>query len=85
VDQAGNLSDEAQVTVVQASMLQAGDINGDRAVDLKDALLAFRVINRKALPEGLSPYGEKGVDVNGDGKVGLAEAVYILKALSEAP
>jgi len=53
-----------------------GDVNGDRAVTLADAVLALKVV------AGMNTSGatvNKGADVNGDGKIGMAEAVYILQ------
>jgi hypothetical protein len=53
-----------------------GDVNGDRAVTLADAILALKVTG------GLSTGGEtvnKGASVNGDGKIGMAEVLYILQ------
>ena len=55
-----------------------GDVNGDCQVDLTDAVLAFEVVI------GLEP-GEPvlvGADVNGDGKIGVAEVLYILQVIA---
>jgi hypothetical protein len=55
-----------------------GDLNNDRQVDLKDALLALRVLVG----------GDAGVslnfraDVDGDRRVGSAELVYILQSVA---
>lgn len=51
-----------------------GDINYDTAVDLTDAILALKVIT------GLNPAViNPGADVDGNGKIGLTEVVYILQ------
>ena len=60
-----------------------GDMNDDGAVNLADAILVLNVIG------GLNPagiradYATSGTDVNGDNKIGLAEAIYILQKVAE--
>jgi len=59
-----------------------GDIDGLNGVTLADAILALKVIS------GLSPagiranYASSGADVNGDGKIGMAEVLYILQIVA---
>ncbi len=55
-----------------------GDINDDGQVDLTDAILALQVVM------GIVPSAtiEKHADVNGDGRIGIQEALYILRDLS---
>jgi len=56
-----------------------GNVNGDTSVNLTDAILALKVIAGMD-PEGIrSDYATSGVDVNGDGKIGMAEVIYILQ------
>jgi len=56
----------------------AGDINDDGNVDLADAILALKII------VGLNPGGvHLNADVNGDGKIGLAEVFYIQQKVSD--
>lgn len=54
------------------------DLNGDCALDLRDAVIALRilaaVINGPALAEGY--------DMDGDGRAGLAEVVYLLQKIA---
>jgi hypothetical protein len=50
-----------------------GDINGNRMVDLGDAILALQVV------ADMNPPGVHLGDVNADGRVGLAEAIYVLQ------
>lgn len=52
-----------------------GDIDGDRSVDLYDAMLALMI------SAGIQPAQQivMAADVNGDGKIGLVEALYILQ------
>lgn len=55
-----------------------GDINRDRTVDLRDAILSLQIV------AGLSPEGiHLSADVNGDGKIGLEEVIYILQKVSK--
>lgn len=57
----------------------AGDVNDDKALNLEDAILALQaVVGRN--PAGIrADYAPSGADVNSDGKVGLADAIYILQ------
>lgn len=55
----------------------SGDLNHLNGVDLADAVLALKVIC------GLNPSGVfLDADVNGDGKIGLAEVIYILQKVA---
>ncbi len=54
-----------------------GDVDGDGAVDLSDAVLALRTMG--GLPADAAP----GADVNADGRIGGAEAVFALQAAAE--
>lgn len=51
-----------------------GDVNNDETVDLTDVMLALRILS-DIPPESIV---NKGSDVNGDGKIGLEEAIHIL-------
>ena len=55
-----------------------GDLNADCSLDLKDAILALQILSRM---ESVSII-ELGADVNGDGKMGLQEVVYVLQKVS---
>ena len=52
-----------------------GDIDGNERVDLSDAILALQILS------GVSPAGMvyKEADINGDGKIGIEEVIYILQ------
>ena len=63
------------VNVTPAAILK-GDVNGDSQVDLIDAVLALRVLT------GDSPSVDKASDMDGDGRIGLKEAVFILQDIS---
>ena len=54
-----------------------GDVNGDGAVELTDAILALKAVL------GMSdPFVCYTADINGDGKIGLAEAGYVLQEVA---
>lgn len=57
----------------------AGDINDDGSVDLVDAMLALKGV--ACLPPGQMVYIE--ADVDGDGAIGMAEAVHALQKAAE--
>ena len=57
---------------------EAGDINGDRAAGLDDAVLCLRVCSGIPLSQPIS----KDADINGDGKIGLEEVIFLLQKLS---
>ena len=54
-----------------------GDISGNQIVDMEDAILALKII------AGYNPAGIIfEADVDGDGKIGIAEVVYILQEIA---
>jgi len=68
-DAAGN------ITSMTVLVPNAGDVDLDGNITLKDVILALQVLS------GISPTNaHDGSDLNGDGKVGFAEALYILKS-----
>lgn len=69
-DRAGNLLSR----IIGTAM--AGNVYPDDSVGLKDAILALQTASR-VYAQGLSTRG----DVNGDRKIGLAEALYVLEVL----
>lgn len=57
-----------------------GDVNGNWILDLADAVATLQVVS------GLSPsISGLSTDVNDDLRVGLAEAIYVLQRVAEAP
>jgi hypothetical protein len=58
------------------------DIDGDGDADLADAVTALKIMTQLVPSAVRSDYASSGVDVNGDGKVGLQEVDYILQKLS---
>ena len=53
-----------------------GDINCDKVVDMADLILVLQILAGMT-PDDICPTG----DVNGDGKIGMEEAVYILQTI----
>ncbi len=65
-----------------ADLQLKGDLNHDYAVNLMDAILAFRALTGMEAT-GIRPdYATSGVDVNSDGKIDLAEVVFILQNIA---
>ena len=58
---------------------EPGDIDGDNTITLKDIIAALQVCTNSMLSVSLK------ADVNGDGKIGLPEAMYIFRNLAETP
>jgi len=56
-----------------------GDVDGNGSVTLEDVILVLQICS--GIP--VEPPIHKDADVNGDSKIGLEEAVYILQKLSE--
>ena len=60
--------------------VKPGDVNGDGVLDLTDAITALQVVS------GLCSdpcYVHTDADINGDGRIGLAELLYVLRKLGE--
>jgi len=70
---------EAVITITVNNIVLPGDINDDSLIDLPDAVLGLQVTT------GISPSAVIYLlaDVNGDGKIGIAEVIYVLIQLSE--
>lgn len=69
---------ETKADYIRAALVGA-DIDNNGSVDLIDAILALQVL-ANLQPSSLVP---RETDVNGDGKTGLDEAIYILQWVSE--
>jgi hypothetical protein len=59
-----------------------GDINGDGAVTLADAIAALQVMANMQPQSLREDYTLSNADVNGDGRVGVTEAIYILQQVA---
>jgi len=55
----------------------AGDLNDNGQVDLEDVITGLRVMTR------LSAVAYKEADVDGNGQLGSAELIYIMRKISE--
>jgi len=75
-DLAGN--SEGVKTEIYTHILK-GDINGNGAVDLTDAVMVLQVLSRVTPTQPIN----KNANVDGDGKIGLQEAIYILQGVAE--
>lgn len=56
-----------------------GDINGDKVVDLVDAILGLQILTNTEL---LSPI-DKGADVSEDDRIGIEEVIYIFQKVTD--
>ena len=56
-----------------------GDIDGDDAISLKDAIIILQILS------GIQPASDIYIDadINGDSKIDLAEAVYVMRKCSD--
>jgi hypothetical protein len=58
---------------------QRGDVDGDKYITLADAILALQIVC--GVDTGTETVTVAG-DVNGDGKIGIEEVIYILQKFS---
>ncbi len=68
-DAADNLSSESVESII------SGDVNLDMTVSLSDAVLSLQLMAGIASSEVI----HYGADLDGDGKLGMSETLYILK------
>ena len=76
-DNYGPWSQVSEFTLTNPNVLY-GDSDGNKSVELKDAILALKAISTGSM-SGLF----LGADVNSDDKIGLQEAIYCLRFLAE--
>ena len=61
-----------------------GDVSGNNRIDVADAIIGLQVVSGVDVSKGLrEDYPTSGVDVNGDGRLGLQEVHYIMQKVSE--
>lgn len=56
----------------------AGDVNNDASLTLADVILSAQVVSGSTIPVPIYT----SADINSDGKIGVAEAIYILNRLA---
>ena len=71
-------SNIASVNINVTNTITPGDIDDDEAVSLKDAILVLQILSGNAP----SHIVYKESDLNGDGKLGIEEVIYILQKVS---
>jgi len=71
-----------KTTVVQTKrpLGPKGDLSGNGETELEDAIIALKVLAEMTWLIWYD-YATSGADVNGDDRIGLGEAVYILKSV----
>jgi hypothetical protein len=68
-----------------SKFVELGDVSGDNQVDLVDAIIGCQAACGGDVSKVLRPnYSTSGVDVNGDGKLGIAEVIYVMQKVSES-
>lgn len=65
---------------ISVTFFKMGDINKNESVDLEDAILALRLLCGIEITDQTIWID---ADVNGDGKIGIEEVVYILQKVAE--
>ena len=63
------------------SLFKQGDVSANNQLGLEDAILALQVVS-KSNPDIRAEWFTSKVDVNGDARIGLAEAMYVIQALA---
>ncbi len=80
----GSVATGGRVNALKAlcrvSALQ-GDLSGDGQIDLKDLILSLQILSNQS-PSPVSSCIANGVDINGDHRFGMADAVYVLDVFS---
>ncbi len=66
--------------LLNISTVKKGDIDGNGNIELKDALIALKVVTAMDDPD----CRDLGADLDDDGRIGLQEAVFVLWTVSEA-
>ncbi|MCG8470990.1 MAG: dockerin type I repeat-containing protein, partial [Desulfobacterales bacterium] len=82
-DAAGGYVERALTLIVDADATRKGDLNRDGLVNMKDAAICLDILSH-GNSSGLHNWAiTTGADVDGDGKVGIAESIYILQKAAE--
>ena len=84
-DAAGNWQAEADATGTMWEIVCKGNLNGDDQLDLADVMIAIKAMAGMDSTDLLrADYATSGADVNGDGRVGAAEVLYLLQKIAVA-
>ncbi len=83
-DRGTAISMPVQTYIIQTNGTKLkGDINGDAVMDLKDAMIALKVAAGADDPIPVrSDYVSSGIDLSGDGRIGIEEVVYVLQKVA---
>ena len=65
-----------------AGFVMPGDVSGDGNLVIDDVILALQVAAGMQ-PDICAACIQRGVDVNGDRRIGLEEAIYILQKVAD--
>jgi len=71
--------EEITFTITAPPPIMAGDVNGNGAIDLEDAIIVLRILSGINVTEPI----KLEADVNRDGRIGIEELLYILQHVSE--
>jgi hypothetical protein len=71
--------EEISFTITAPPAIIAGDVNGDNAVDLEDAIIVLKILSGVSTTQPI----KLEADVNKDGRIGIEEVVYILQHVAE--
>ncbi len=72
------LKGSAVIMLTVKPAYEVGDFNGDTQVDLKDVILALKVVTRDSSSQTVYV----STDVNQDGKIDIRDAIYVLQDIS---
>ncbi|MEA3416405.1 MAG: hypothetical protein U9R02_09675 [Thermodesulfobacteriota bacterium] len=74
----GFSTDQRYVTIAKEEQpTLAGDINGNKVIDLVDVICGLKIMSGVECTEE-----DSGADVNGDGRLGVHEILYVLQKVS---
>jgi len=71
--------EEITFTITAPPPIMSGDVNGNGAIDLEDAIIVLRILSGVDVTEPI----KLEADVNRDGRIGIEELLYILQHVAE--
>jgi hypothetical protein len=78
-EETATIADILGIDLAQIVPVTHGDLDKNKLVDLADAIICLKALSRTDATGLRTDFASSGVDVAGDGRVGLEEAVYILQ------